>query len=93
LTGEAVQTFGAFLDLVPRAVIGGRDEEVGEGDAESGEFMSRAFLPPLWWVRRVVKTWPLSVRVEAGTPWVSQAARKVSRVMGTVTRWLASAER
>jgi hypothetical protein len=26
-----VQTFGAFFVLVPRAVIGGRDEEVGEG--------------------------------------------------------------
>ena len=29
---------------------------------------------------------PLSVRVEAGAPYLAQAARKVSRTMGPVTR-------
>jgi hypothetical protein len=54
---------------------------------------SRAFVPPRPPARRVVKTRPLSVRVEAGMPWSSQAARKVSRVAGPVTVLWAVMER
>ena len=41
------------------------------------------------WERRVVKTMPLSVRVEAGHPCRSTAVRNACRTMVPVTRWWA----
>jgi hypothetical protein len=48
--------------------------------------LSKALRPPLPPDSRVVKTMPLSVRVEAGMPCVSTASRNVSTTMGPVTR-------
>jgi hypothetical protein len=47
-------------------------------------------LPP---AKRVVKTIPLSVKVEAGGPKRATAARKRSRAIGLVTGWWAVTSR
>jgi hypothetical protein len=47
---------------------------------------SKALRPPRPPARRVVKTMPLSVRVEAGSPCWAAAARNVARTIGPVTR-------
>ena len=54
---------------------------------------SRSLRPPLPPDRRVVKTMPLSVKVEAGTPCAAQAARKVSSTSAPVTRAWAVTDR
>jgi hypothetical protein len=56
------------------------------GDAEAAQLVLEALRPPRPPDRRVVKTMPLSVRVEAGAPCCPHAARKASRTMGPVTR-------
>ena len=48
--------------------------------------------PPLPPASRVVKTMPLSVRVEAGIPCAAYALRNVSRTMVAVTRRCAVTE-
>ena len=49
---------------------------------------SRPLRPPLPPDSRVVKTMPLSVKVEAGAPCLSQAARNAASTIGPVTRAL-----
>jgi hypothetical protein len=54
---------------------------------------SKALRPPRPPENRVVKTIPLSVRVEAGAPWAVTAARNVASTIGPVTRAQAVTDR
>lgn len=50
---------------------------------------SKALRPPLPPASRVVKTMPLSVRVEAGMPWRATALRNSVSTIAPVMRWWA----
>jgi hypothetical protein len=61
--------------------------------AQAPGFGLEALRPPLPPARRVVKTMPLSVSVEAGVPKRAVAARKRPRTAGPVTGWWAVTSR
>ena len=62
-------------------------------DLAAAQLGLQAWRPPRPPAKRVVKTIPLSVKVEAGTPKRATAARKRSRTIGPVTGWWAVTSR
>ncbi|WP_431916338.1 hypothetical protein [Nonomuraea jabiensis] len=65
---------------LPQVVVGG----VLLSHVQAAQFVFEGVAAAAAAARRVAKTMPLSVTVEAGTPWAATAWRKASRTIGPV---------
>lgn len=67
-------------------MVGWLGREVFLFHAQAAEFVFEVVAAAFAAGERVVNTMPLSVRVEAGIPYVATVCRKVSATIGPVTR-------